>query len=220
MKEIVFTSTVEERIENAVRKAIHIYLARLNSGYYEVGLEDTFKMHLGEIIGAELELNTIQPTERFIVIFEKNMPINGHNDYIDIVIKYQTSDTVELYPMELKFKKITDSAPDLGNIYSYIDIYNLDSHKTATQGIKECYYIFMTDLETYTKPASRGTRTELPMYDGYTIQANAPYTVSGNAAKKCTEKYPSGFTFNSNYTIEYENALINGKPYWYYILKI
>lgn len=220
MKTISFTTSVSTRIENAVRKAIYTYLARLNSGFYEVGLEDTFKMHLGSLISAELELHTIAPNERFVVMFEKNMPINNTNNYVDIVVKYQVQDTVELFPMELKFKKITDSAPDLGNIVSYIDIYNLDSLKSNTSNIKDCFYIFMTDLETYTKESLSGTRTEIPMYDGYTIRANHNYTVSGNAAKKATAKYPEGFVFHNNYPIEYEVTGINGKPYWCYILKI
>ena len=220
MKTISFTTSVSERIENAIRKSMKTYLSRLDNGFYEMGLEDTFKMHIGSIISAELELNTICPNERFIVMFEKNMPINNNNDYVDIVIKYQSSTTVELYPIELKFKKITDSAPDLGNIASYIDIYNLDSLKNSTPNIKECYYIFMTDLETYTKQSSSGTRKEIPMYDGYTICSNHNYTVSGNAAKKATNKYPAGFTFHNNYPIEYEVTNINGKPYWCYILKI
>ncbi|MBR2971807.1 MAG: hypothetical protein IKC61_02630 [Clostridia bacterium] len=221
MKTISFTTNVSERIENAIRNSMKTYLSRLDNGFYEIGLEDTFKMHIGSIISAELELSTICPGERFIVMFEKNMPINNNNDYVDIVIKYQASTTVELYPIELKFKKSTDLAPDLGNIQSYIDIYNLDAHKANTPNVKDCYYIFMTDYETYTKPASRGTtRQELPMNDGYKIQKNTPYTVSGKSAKDNTKKYPSGFTFHNDYCIEYETSSINGTPYWYYILKI
>ena len=102
MKTISFTTSVSERIENAIRKSMKTYLSRLDNGFYEMGLEDTFKMHIGSIISAELELNTICPNERFIVMFEKNMPINNNNDYVDIVIKYQSSTTVELYPIELK----------------------------------------------------------------------------------------------------------------------
>ena len=143
MKIVSLVSTVEKRIENAVKNAIKIYLSRLNCSFYEIGLEDTFKMHLGNIISSELELNTFCPDERFIVMFEKNMPINGNKDYIDIVIKYQNPKVVELYPIELKFKKISDSAPDLGNIASYIDIYNLDSLKTNTANVRNCYYVFI-----------------------------------------------------------------------------
>lgn len=220
MKIVSLVSTVEKRIENAVKNAIKIYLSRLNCSFYEIGLEDTFKMHLGNIISSELELNTFCPDERFIVMFEKNMPINGNNDYIDIVIKYQNPEVVELYPIELKFKKISDSAPDLGNIASYIDIYNLDSLKINTANVRNCYYVFMTDLETYTKKANKGTRTELPMHDGYIIKKGTTYSVSGKAAKDNTVKYPNGFTFNNNYKIEYEKVSIGEKPFWYYVLCI
>ena len=220
MKTISFTTSVSERVENAIRRSMKTYLSRLDSGFYEIGLEDTFKMHIGSIISSELELSIIYPNERFIVIFEKNMPINSNNDYVDIVIKYQASSNTELYLIELKFKKISDSAPDLGNIYSYIDIYNLDSHKTSTPNVKDCYYIFMTDYKTYTEKSSTGTRTEIPMYDGYTILKNKRYTVSGKSAKDNTKKYPSGFTFHNDYCIEYETSSIDGTPYWYYILKI
>ena len=220
MKNVTIQTSPDKRIENAVRKAIQIYLSRIYNKFYEIGLEDTFKLYLGNIIATELELNTFSPTERFFVMFEKNMPINNHNDYVDIVIKYKNQNVIKLYPIELKFKKITDSAPDLGNLVSYIDIYNLDRHKAITKNVCGCYYIFMTDLETYTKKSFKGTRTEIPMHDGYTIQKNKSYTVSGATAKKNLAKYPNGLIFNNDYTIEYEKVIIDKKPYWYYILKL
>lgn len=222
MKNISFSTTVADRIDEAVHKAVQIYFTRLNTGFYEIGLEDTFKMHLGDILGKELELATLYPDERFIVMLEKNMPIHENKDYVDIVIRYQKQNTVEIYPMELKFRKITDYATDNGNIDSYIDICNLDAHKASTANIHGCYYIFMTDLETYTKQARMDcTRAELPMHDGYIIQKDKTYTVSGKSAKnRIAKKYPYGFTFHNDYSIEYEKVLIGEKPYWYYILKL
>lgn len=216
----VINLSVDDRVDEAIHKAMDIYLSKLKTGFIDIGLEAAFQMHLADIISKELDQKTFYKDERFIVKFEKNMPINGNNDYVDIVIEYQKQDEQRFYLVELKFKKISDSAPNLGVIQSYIDIYNLDCHKAITKNVRGCYFIFMTDEEAYIKPAKAGTRQKLPMHDGATITANQAYTVSCPAAIKETKKYPSGFTFNNNYNIEYEKWDINGKSYWHFILKI
>lgn len=217
--------TVDSRVDNAIRTAMDIYMNKLSTGFVEVGLENTFQMHLADFIGRELEQNTFHDDERFIVKFEKNMPINNNKDYIDIVIEYKRKDETKLYLIELKFKKVSDSAPDLGNIESYKDIYNLDSHRKNTPNVCGCYYIFLTNYETYLKKSTYGTRTEIPMYDGYTIEANKLYKVTGPAAIKNTSKYSNGFMFHSDYKIEYQHMNMpyvntDEKDYWFYILKI
>jgi hypothetical protein len=217
--------SVDSRVEAAVRNSMDIYMNKLSTGFIEVGLEDTFKMHLANLIGRELDQNTFHDDERFMVKFEKNIPTKDDNDYIDIVIEYKQSENIELYLMELKFKKVSDSAPNLGNIESYKDIYNLDYHKANTPNVKGCYFIFLTNYETYLNKSSTGTRTEIPMYDGYTIQATRNYPVTGPAALKATLKYPDGFKFTSNYPIEYQHMrmeIVNTAEidYWFFIIKI
>lgn len=220
MKEIdVIELDVDKRIENAINSAMVLYLNKLENNFIEIGLENTFQMHLSEIIKQILELYTFYPNERFRVLFEINKPINGNNDYIDIVIKYERDNIKKEYLIELKFKKITDSAPDLGNIESYKDIFNLDAHR-KNENVCGCYYIFLTDLKTYLLQSKKGTRLELPMYDGYTIRNNIKYIVSGKAAKDSTKKYPNGFIFNNDYKISYVHSTIHKKDYWYFILKI
>ncbi len=149
-----------------------IYINKLKTEFIDIGLEDTFKMHLANIIGRELEQRTFYKDERFVVELEKNMPINGNRDYIDIVIEYRRGTIQKLYLLELKFKKITDSAPDLGTIRSYVDIYNLDCHHANASNVCGYYFIFMTDLQTYAKQSNRGTRNQLPMHDGAVIAAH------------------------------------------------
>lgn len=212
--------TAESRVRLAINQAMEIYMNQLNTGLISIGLENAFQMHLASIIGDLLNINTYYPEEKFVIHFEKNMPINSNNDYVDIVINYHNKNSIEQYLMELKFKKISDSAPDLGNIESYIDIYNLDTHKKKTTNVKNCYFIFLTDLKTYTRKARSGTRTEIPMEDGYVIQKGKQYTVTGMAAKKNTIKYPNGFMFNSDYKIEYTQFNVSNKPYWYFILEL
>ncbi len=216
----IINLNVDDRVEKAINNSMDIYLNKLKTGFIDIGLEDTFKMNLGVIIGRELEQMTFYKDERFIVKFESNMPINGNNDYVDIVIEYQRCGVQRLYLMELKFKKITDSAPDLGTVESFIDIYNLDSHHATTPNVFGCYFIFLTNLKTYHNIPVRGTRTQLPMYDGAIITPHHAYTVTGSAAQNASSKYPTGFTFNGTYTIEYHNSLINGDNYWHFILKI
>lgn len=122
--------------------------------------------------------------------------------------------------IELKFKKKSDSAPDLGTIESYKDIFNLDSHRKNTKNVYGCYFIFLTDLGTYKNKPRKGTRLELPMYNGCVIEKSKQYTVTGDSAINNTQKYPNGFVFNKDYKIEYQNIKILNKDYWFFILEI
>ena len=62
MKEVSNTSKnakiidmrVDSRVETAVRNAMDIYMNKLSTGFIEVGLEDTFKMHLADLVSREL----------------------------------------------------------------------------------------------------------------------------------------------------------------------
>lgn len=211
---------VDKRIEEAIQKSMITYFARLENGFIGLGLEKTFQMSIAEIIKQILELNTFSPDERFIVLLEINKPINHNKDYIDIVIKYEKKEEKREYLIELKYKKITDYAFDFGNIESYIDIFNLEFHKNKTPNVCGCYFIFLTDHKTYLNKGRRGTRVELPMYDGYTIQKNCKYAVTGKSAKSAARKYNNGFTFSKDYVVNYIHAKACNKDFWYYILKI
>ena len=216
---------VDKRVDAAINRSMDIYINKLASGFLEIGLENTFQMSLADIISRELDQNTYFDNERFLVKFEKNIPINGNNDYVDIVIEYKRDKETKLYLIELKFKKVSDSSPSIGNCESYIDIYNLDSHRKNTANVCHCYYIFLTNLKTYLSKAKKGTRAKIPMYDGYTIKANIQYNVTGNAARKKIAKYPNGFSFSADYLIQYKhmrmpNVNTNEKDYWFYIIRM
>ena len=142
-----------------------------------------------------------------------------NDKYIDIVIKHTNNKNSTYYLIELKYKKITDSAPDLGNVLSYIDMYTLDD-LSKQSNIDGAYFIFLTDLKTYTKNPKKGTRKELPMHDQAKIQAKNAYKASGKAASKAMAKFQNGFTFSKNHNIEYTNFKIGNKDYWYFIEKI
>lgn len=207
---------VDKRIKKAVLESLDIYLNKLRSGFLETGLEDAFKMQLANIINTQLAQHTYFMDERFVVLFEKNMPINGNNDYIDIVIKYQKGTENRYHFIELKYKKISDSAPDLGVINSYIDMFNLDSHKKNTKDVHGCYFIFLTDLKTYLNKPNKGTRVQLPMHDGAKIKNNVNYNVTGKSAKKEAKKYPNGFVFSNDHEIEYNQLNLDGRTLWYF----
>jgi hypothetical protein len=207
---------VDKRIKTAILDSLDIYLNQLRSGFLETGLEDAFKMHLANIISSELEQKTFFIDERFVVLFEKNMLINGNNDYIDIVIKYQRANQIRYHFIELKYKKISDSAPDLGVLNSYIDMYNLDSHRQNTSDVYGCYFIFLTDLKTYLNKPYKGTRFELPMHNGAQINKHVNYSVTGKTAKKESRKYPKGFVFSKDHTIDYHEFKVGDRTLWYF----
>ena len=217
----VFNINVDDRVREAVNNGMNIYVNKLINGFIEPGLEATFQLHFAKIIDDLLQTSTYDINERFQVCLERNMPINGNKDYIDIVIKYHCLGLDKLYLIELKFKKITDSAPDLGTIYSYQDMFNLDSHHVNTPNVAGCYFIFLTDLQTYLNKPNRGTRVQLPMEDKATIQPNHVYKVTGKAAKKAMKGYlNNGFKFSHQINIEYQHFSIQSKDYWFFIEEI
>lgn len=220
MKEIPVNNNINDRVESIIKQTLNIYINRLKTGYYEIGLEATFQLHFSKILQDLFDVNTLSPNERFEVLLEKNLPVNGNKDYIDVVIRHTENKNVSWYLIELKFKKETDSAPDLGNIESYKDMYTLDCHKT-TSNVKGCYYIFMTDYKTYLNKSKKGTRTELPMHDLAKISPNQVYNVTNPSAVKALGKYANtGLKFSMDHTIEYEHFKIGTKDYWYFIEKM
>lgn len=209
---------VKSRVQKAVKDGMDLYVAKIKHGYIEVGLEATFQLQLAKIIDDILQLLTFDINERFQVVLERNMPILNNKDYVDIVIKYHNNSVDKLYLIEVKFKKIADDAPDANTIYSYQDMMNLDAHKNQTLNVDGCFFIFLTDKQTYkNKPRKSGTRVELPMQDGAIIQSGKNYNVTGPSAIACMNGYPNGFTFTATHTISYQEFDINGHPYWFFI---
>ena len=222
MKTYDYKNDIKTCVKKAINEALNIYINRLINKYYDFGLEATFQMHFAITLEEVLKTKTFSPTERYVVMPEKNFPIDGNKDYIDIAIQHTDKYKTEIFLIELKYKKISDGAPNLGNIESYIDIYNLGRQLKNNQcDFSGAYFIFMTNNNAYLKQAPRGkTRNELPMHDNYTIEANRKYTVTNPAAKKKIFKYPQGFTFSKDYYIEYTQFNVQNTPYWYYMLEI
>ena len=108
--------STKERVTSAINEALKIYINRLRTGYYEFGLEATFQMHFSLVLEEVLKTKTFSPTERYMVMPEKNFPINGNKDYIDIVIQHTDNAEIESFLIELKYKKKSDGAPNLGNM--------------------------------------------------------------------------------------------------------
>lgn len=211
-----------ERIRQAIQQSMQIYVNRLIEGYYEFGTEASFQLHFSSILDRLLVLNTNSTNESFTVMLEKNYPIQGQNDKIDISVTYKNETETKTVLIELKNKKITDSASDNGNIDSYIDIYTLSTQLYGNNEnmIDGAFFIFLTDLQTYPNIPIRGTRVELPMYDGAVIKKNTHYMVSGRSAKERTTKYPNGFYFIKEYKIEYTKFFVTEKPFCYFMIEL
>lgn len=219
---------IDDRIDRIIKEAMTLYIAKLMYGLLNRGLEASFQLHLARIIESLTEIYTFTLDEKFQVLLENNIPINEKKDYIDIIIKYSNKNEERLYLIELKYKKKSDSASDLGNIFSYIDMCNLDFHRNNTENVKGCYFIFLTDLKTYIYSSKKGTRKELPMHDGANIEENKYYNVTGNFAKNKMGLYSeTGFKFHKSHNIEYYNFKIKEKyskedlekEFWYFIEK-
>ena len=97
-----------ERIRQAIQQSMQIYVNRLIEGYYEFGTEASFQLHFSSILDRLLELNTNSTNESFTVMLEKNYPIQGQNDKIDISVTYKNETETKTVLIELKNKKIAD----------------------------------------------------------------------------------------------------------------
>ncbi|MBR1377422.1 MAG: hypothetical protein IJ565_06410 [Bacilli bacterium] len=208
-----------KRVDTAIYETMNIYCNKLANKFFPVGLEFTFQFNYARILEQVLGTYTLTPEESFQVLFEDNNPIDSFKDYVDIVVVYRNKEVNEKYFIELKYKKITDQAADLGNIESYKDMYMLDRHISDGNAMA-AYYIFLTDWDEYTISANKGTRVEIPMYHNYTIEKDKLYIVTGKTAKSKTTKFPDGFKFSNSHTIKYTSFEIDKKKYWYYIEKI
>ena len=93
----VISLSVNDRVDLAIKTSMDIYMNKIASNFIEVGLENTFQMSLALIIQNELDQHTYYDNERFIVKFEKNMPINGNRDYIDIVVEHKRNQDIKIY---------------------------------------------------------------------------------------------------------------------------
>lgn len=94
MKEVEKLIVDEDiRVREAVSQAMLLYLNKLDTQFYNVGLENSFQFYFAIELQNYLDTHTLQIGERFIVLLEQNMPINGNHDYVDIVIKYKNGET-------------------------------------------------------------------------------------------------------------------------------
>ncbi len=221
IEEPLINLDVNERVEKIINETIKIYINKVINGICEIGLEATFQLYFAMILDKLLGLYTLDKDEHFQLVLEKNYPISNQRDYVDIAIEYSKGEIKKTFLIELKFKKISDSAPDLGTIYSYIDMFNLNEQKYRLSVADDCYFVFLTDLSTYkNRPRAAGTRMELPMFNGAKIKAGSSYKVTGKSALENTKKYPNGFCFNADHTIEYKHFKVVTDDYWFFIEKL
>lgn len=220
------TLNVDDRVDDAIRESMVIYCNKLANNNISVGLEATFQHELALILRDVLNLKTLTSSERFSITLEQNIPVGGKKNYVDIVIHYDENGKSRAdYLIELKFKKESDSAPDLGTLETYFDFYNLDRlcNTSLNPGnIKRAYEIFLTDLKTYHNQPRSGTRDELPMHDGAKVAKKQKYMVTGETAKTNVQKQYGqtfgGFSFTKNFDIEYNEFEVRGNKFWYFIV--
>ena len=212
------------RVEKALNKAMSVYLTRLKMGMIEEGLEVSFQMHLAGLLRDALELLTIDKNERFVVELEKNM---GDKNYVDICVEYHKNGHLsECYPIELKFKKKSQSAAPQNVIECFKDIYNLEqlaNKQFEGKEIKFCYFIFLTNHKIYTeKPSNeKDIRAKFPMWDGAKIIPNQIYKDDSKTAESVFKKYPKDFKFKHNYDINYQKITTHeNKNLWFFKLQI
>ncbi len=208
---------------------MEIYCNKLAYGKINAGLEATFQLELALILKNVLDEHTLSKTERFSLTLEENTPIHGGRNYVDIAIHYDDINVKKDFLVELKFKKASQAAPDLGTIETYFDLYNLDklhNDPAVNPGhVAGCFVVFLTNLQTYSTAPRSGTRVQLPMHDGARITAGSVYMPNGAAARKVigTKYGPSfpGFSFSKDVTFEYNNFTSNGgDDYWYFICEL
>ena len=214
----IINTSVNDRVKRAINAGMEVYANKLMNGFYEPGLEASMQLNLMSIIQNILDQNTFNINERFQVILEKNMPLNGVKDYVDAVIKYSNGIDEYLYLIELKYKKVGDGGPNSGNPISYVDMYKLNQHK-QNANVKGCFFVFMTDDKTYTRQTKReGTRMEFPMFDRAKIEKDKAYkAITPAAMAVVNHSGTNNIVFDKDINIEYFKFSVKDKPYWYFI---
>ena len=210
-------TSAESRVKLALEDSLNLYVNKLSNKYYELGLEATMQLQLATILQKELEQYTFFLDERFQVILEKNVPLNGQRDYIDIVIKYHNGNKKDkFFFIELKLKKSSQCSPNSGNVACYIDLYKLNQHRIV-KNAAGCYFVLLTDDERYTEQTSRaGARSTFPMFDGALIEKNKLYTANCPDVQNTFDKVGchNGVSFDKDIKVEYENFNIGNDQYW------
>lgn len=223
MKEINLIPTdINTRVDKILNETIEIFCSKVSSGYFELGLEASIQLQVGKILENLVNLYTLSIDESFQILLEYNMPIDSKKNYVDIVIKYTNKDIVKFFPIELKNKKKSDAAEDLGVIDSYKDIYCLDLLKQKDTNISAGYFIFFTNHSLYTRESSRGiVRNAIPLHDKVIIEKNKKYIcLDTSESKKRFNNYPNGFVFSNDYKIEYNKVINENIELYYFSLKI
>lgn len=209
------------KIKQAIYESMEIYVNRLIGKYYDFESEAYFQHHFSKILENVLNLKSKSLDEHYVITLEKNYPLNGCKDEVDIAIIYSCNNVKKTVLIEMK-NKHNDNAIDVGLAESYKDIYELGLQIGNISGCKidAAYFIFLTDYSGYTKKSESTTRKELPMYDGAIISSERRYTVSKQSIKGSFKKYPDGLQFYRDYKIEYTNFFVEEKPFWYFIVEI
>ena len=217
------------RVDNAINNALAVCMKRLQNKMIEIESEASFQHHLALLIRDYLQFFTLSDDEKFIISLEKKYELNGHNNYVDIVIEYKNDKFEREYLIELKFKKESQKAEPQNVIECFKDIYNLEqlanrqNRQFEDKEIKFCYFIFLTNHKLYTeKPSNeKDIRNSFPMWDKETIKANQSYNDSKKTAKNSLEKYKNELKFKNNYQIEYKKIETHkNKNLWFFKLKI
>ena len=212
------SENADTRVEMAVENALAAYMEKLQSGALRIESEASFQHHLALLI-----INYLSNDENFVIYLEKKYKLNKHNNYVDIVIEYKNDKFEREYLIELKFKK-EKSGINKAILLSFADIYNLEQLKDNNENVKNCYFVFLTHNEIYTKKPQNEKkeriRTKFPMWDGETIKPKI-YQDDSTTAKGVFKKYPNGFEINHKYKIDYQKIITHkNENLWFFKLKI
>lgn len=217
-------SNSADRVRSAIIKALQVYISKFACGEYSADLEAPFQFDYAYILREILELNKLFSDERFVVSLEDNIPIDGHNDEVDIIITYSKGRKIEKHLIELKYKKASAGSPASSAIPCYEDMYDMNRHRLLNPDlIKSTWFIFLTPNKQFVerpKSSQTGLHTKMCLYDGYTIKADKIYIADNADGLKRMANYPRGFTFDKDRTIEYQSFKRKGISFWYLIIEM
>lgn len=203
---------VDDRVTKIIEQALLIYLTKVKSNFLECNNETDFQIQFGLILDAELKQHTYLPDESFRVLYEVNMPLSPpKKNKVDIVLAYTCGEIEFKYAIELKHRKKVNGAVDLGIVESYIDLMSLDILKYRDKKIKNGYFIFLTDDESYLTYGKTKSEEIPRLVDGNIIEKGRKYFFDTESTRReASKKFKDGFIFIKEHKIAYQELRIKG----------
>lgn len=223
----IIPQKIDERINEMMELSWTIFVNQFISNKYAINLEAPFQLHFSTILKSVGGMYCLNKDESFNINLEVNMGEQKKN-YIDIVVEYYIGSLGKTYkvPIELKYRTLSQSAEDIGEMKIYKDIYSLDKI-TSKDNKEDCiipfsYFFCITNNPRYIKVPGYGLKTVFKTYNETVIEDFIEYKyLETKEGKKFFDKYGALIFIKLYKFLWHEgNKVKDGEKYWFLKMRI